>query len=185
MHYHIVKMLVDRVRLLWIAAIAMNFATYTIAGGPPENLSQLIERNIGFDVANASTVACVRATIHSRSESSREVPNRHVPGQVDHIVSLTDGAGVKVVASVNPDGRAFVQQATITSRSLKLPLGFQIGQTSLDDVHRTLGRGEQIERAGAAIAEQYSGGIGYEVIVLVWFDARQHLAGIEWQFPLD
>jgi hypothetical protein len=35
----------------------MDFATYAMAAAPPENLAQLIERNIGFDVANASTLA--------------------------------------------------------------------------------------------------------------------------------
>jgi hypothetical protein len=151
----------------------------------PETAAKFIEQNIGL-TAQPLTLVELRARIRANKESSRPIPNRNVPGQMDHMVVLNDGRGVEVEAYVPASGPVLIDRITVTTPNRELPAGLRIGHSSPDDLYDTLGtNAEQTEKGpGGAFAKRYYN-LERTTSALLWFDHNERLAGVEWTFGGD
>jgi hypothetical protein len=162
--------------------------SYLSAADPSEGMARFIDQNIGVGNQDSLSLGQLRGQVHATKEGSYQLQNRHVPGQVDRIVTLGDDKGLEVEAYVTGPGRVFVQRITLTTPQFKLPLGLQINRSSLEDVHKLFGRIGKSEKGPiGAFAERFydPNPNGYEVSALLWFDRNQRLMGVEWRYPLD
>jgi len=152
-------------------------------GSPDDAIQRFIEQNIGL-TSRPFTLAQLQLRLHAKTKSSRQVQNLHVPGQTDRIVVLNDGKGVEVEAYVPATGPVLIERITLTAADRKLPVGLQIGHSSLDDMYSVLGAGEENDKGpGGAFARRYYN-LEHTFSALLWFD-HERLAGVEWSFPAD
>jgi len=165
------------------AALGVPSAALAGAQGNPADAQTLIERNIGLTSAPL-TLAQLRSRIGATSEKAREVKNVQVPGQVDRVVVLA-GAGVEVEAYAPASGPVLVQRITVTGGKKKLPAGLVIGKSRLDDVYAAIGEdAETTTGPGGAFARKFYT-LERNASALLWFDAKERLAGVEWRFEGD
>ncbi len=170
-----------------LASLQSTFPPQGLAqhtAGSPEDAARFIDQNIGL-TAQPITLPQLRARLRAQKESSREVPNLHVPGRTDRIVVLGDGKGIEVEAYVPATGPALIERITVTAAERKLPAGLQIGRSSLDDMYAALGENAQNEKGpGGAFAKRYFN-LERTASALAWFDRGERLAGVEWRFSGD
>lgn len=166
------------------AALALPVAARAGAQGNPPDAQAFIEKNIGL-TSGPITLDRLRARIGATSEKAREVPNAHVQGQVDRVVVLA-GPGVEVEAYAPASGPVLVQRITVTgAKKPKLPAGLVIGKSRIDDVYAAIGEdAETTTGPGGAFARKFST-LERNASALLWFDAKERLAGVEWRFEGD
>ena len=165
------------------AALALPLAALGGAQGNPPDAQAFVADNIGL-TSRALTLGELRARIHATAERAREVPNAHVAGQVDRVVVLA-GAGIEVEAYTPASGPVLVQRITVTGGRTRLPAGLVIGRTRIDAVYAAIGEdAETTTGPGGAFARRF---LTPErtASALLWFDARERLAGVEWRFEGD
>ena len=153
------------------------------AQGNPPDATAFIQENVGL-TSGRRTLDELRARVAPQTEKSRAVPNLHVPGQVDRVITLTR-AGLEVEAYEPAGGAVLILRITATGRGHLLPAGLRIGKSRLRDVSRALGEdAETTTGPGGAPARRYQTQEG-NASALIWFDAKARLAGVEWRFQGD
>src|SRR5579859_5586298 len=92
----------------------LTMSSYLSAADTAEGMGRFIEENIGIKNDDSLSLAQLRTQVHPNKETAYQLRNRHVPGQVDRIVTLGDGKGLEVQAYVTAPGRALIQRVTLT-----------------------------------------------------------------------
>ena len=150
------------------------------AAGSPADAASFIERNVGL-TSHAITLDELRRQVRPQRETSREVRNLHVPGQIDRVTMLA-GDGIEVEAYVPASGPVLVQRIKVTAAGRGLPRGLRIGRSALDDMYGALGEdAEDAKGPGGEFARRY---FNFErtASALLWFGRDERLAGVEWRF---
>jgi hypothetical protein len=170
--------------LLTSTALVLTLQAFAAgAGGSPEDAARFIEQNIGL-TSRPVTLDQLRRRVRPKSESSRDVRNAHIPGQIDKMTVLA-GDGIEVEAYVPATGPVLVQRIKVTATDSKLPLGLWIGRSALDDMYGALGENaENAKGPGGEFARRY---LNPErtASALLWFGHDERLAGVEWRFGGD
>lgn len=152
-------------------------------GSPDEAVRKFIEQNIGL-TSQPLTLAQLRLRLRARIQSSRQVENTQVPGQMDRIVVLTDGKGTEVEAYVPATGTVIIQRIKVTDAARKLPAGLVLGSSTLDDMTKALGENGTLDGPRGSSAWRYYNQED-TASARLWFDRDGKLAGVEWTFSTD
>ena len=168
------------------AALALPLAALGGAQGNPPDAQAFVEKNVGL-TSKPLGIEQLRARIGATSGKAREVPNAHVPGQVDQVIVLS-GPGVEVEAYAPAGGGpVLVRRITVTGigKKLRLPAGLVVGKSRIDDVYAAIGEdAETTTGPGGAFARRFFT-MERNASALLWFDRKERLAGVEWRFEGD
>jgi hypothetical protein len=170
------------------SALLFVALAYSITAASLKEIGGFIERNVGFSDDDSLSFEQLRARIHVQNQTSRPVRNVHDPRQVDHIVTVNDGAGLEIQAYLTAPGRVLIQRVSLTRPKQGVPLGLQIGVSSLNDVRKVFGKSGTSEKGpGGALAERFydPNPGGYEESAVFWFGRDGKVAGIEWRYEID
>ena len=165
-----------------IAAVLPQASLAGAAGSPADVADRLIEENVGL-TSHPVTLEELRRMVEPRSERGREVRNRHVPGQIDKVIVLA-GKGIEVEVYAPAAGPILVQRIRVTATDRKLPLGLRIGRTTLDDIYKAIGAGEDAKGPAGEFARRYFN-LESTANALLWVGRDERLAGVEWRFDGD
>ena len=166
--------------VVWLSAVSSLPGLPGAQGSPDEAVQKFIEQNIGL-TSQPLTPAQLRLRLHARTKSSRQVENAHVPGQVDHIIVLSDDKGTEVEAYVPATGTVLIQRIKVSDAGRKLPAGLVIGSSTLDDMNKALGPNGTLDGPRGSSAWRYYNQED-TASARLWFDRYGKLAGVEWTF---
>ena len=148
-----------------------------------DEAGDFIERNIELTVRPLDLdQLCAR--LHAKITSSRDEPDLYASGKTDRIV-IVSAPGVEVEAYVVAGAPVVIDRIQVGAGGPPLPEPLRIGKSTADEVRSVLGKeGEDARNEDGSAALRYFN-FSHTASVLLWFDDRQHLAGVRWLFEGD